>query len=51
MIKDIFSSIFCIVFIISILLVCIFTPEKTKNGEYTNIVKYWFDSEYVDNNF
>lgn len=51
MTKDIFSNLFCIFIIIAIIFVCLFTPEKTKSGEYTNIVKYWFDSEYVDNNF
>lgn len=38
-------------FLIIILGICLFTPEKTKHGTYTNIYKYWTDKVYVCRNF
>lgn len=54
MIKKVFNVALYIVFgiaFILVLAVCYITPEKTKKGEYTNIVKYWTDDEYICNNF
>ena len=40
----IFSSM--IVFIL-----CLLTPEKTNDGKYTNVIKYWTDNTYYNINF
>lgn len=34
-----------------IIMVCLFTPEKTKSGEYTNVYKYWTSDAYICENF
>lgn len=30
---------------------CLFTPHKTKYGEFTDVVKYWTDNTYFCRNF
>lgn len=43
---------FMLCMMITVLLVlCILTPEKTKNGEFTKPLKYWTDNQYVQENF
>lgn len=42
-------SILEVMFILTVLL--IMTPEKTEQGNYTNIVKYWTNNQYVMDNF
>lgn len=37
--------------IMLIMFVCIMTPEKTKDGTYTDIYKYWTDDAYLCRNF
>ena len=34
-----------------ILFICLLTPEKTDDGTYTDVIKYWTDKEYVCSNF
>lgn len=41
----IFGLIFLLVFI------CLITPEKDKNGNFTQPYKYWTDSAYFEANF
>ena len=38
-------------FIMTIMFICIATPEKTKHGTYTDIYKYWTDDIYLCRNF
>ena len=51
--KIIYNSIMFIIlealFILTVLL--IMTPEKTKQGDYTNVIKYWTNNQYVMDNF
>ena len=46
---------FCIVCmlasIIALFVICFFTPDKTKNGQYTNAWQYWTSEEYYNSNF
>lgn len=37
--------------ILVIFMLCLFTPEKTKHGTYTDIYKYWTDDVYLCRNF
>ena len=37
--------------IITIMFVCIMTPEKTDKGDYTDIYKYWTNNAYLCENF
>lgn len=37
--------------IIALFIMCFFTPEKTKSGQYTNAWHYWTSEEYFNNNF
>lgn len=37
--------------IILLFIVCLLTPEKTKDGTYTNVYKYWTDDTYLCRNF
>lgn len=37
--------------IIALFIMCFFTPEKTKSGQYTNAWQYWTSEEYFNNNF
>lgn len=37
--------------IILIVIVCLLTPEKTKDGKYTDVYKYWTDDVYLCRNF
>ena len=47
-----FMCIFTIAMFVScILLVCLFTPEKTKNGSYTDVYNYWTSDAYLCQNF
>lgn len=34
-----------------ILVLLVLTPEKTKYGTYTDIIKYWTSNEYLEANF
>ena len=51
--KIIYNSIMFIIlealFILTVLL--IMTPEKTEQGDYTNVIKYWTNNQYVMDNF
>lgn len=38
-------------FLMFILFVAIFTPEKTNKGEFTDPIKYWFSDKYLCENF
>lgn len=38
-------------FIFFLILVALITPEKDKNGNYTQPYKYWTDSAYYEANF
>ena len=48
---QIVSGILIAAFIMIIMFVCIMTPEKTKDGTYTDIYKYWTDDAYLCRNF
>lgn len=48
---QIVSGILLAAFIMTIMFVCIMTPEKTKDGMYTDIYKYWTDDAYLCRNF
>jgi len=37
--------------VLLICIVCILTPEKTKHGTYTDVVKYWTSDAYLCENF
>lgn len=39
------------ILMVMVFLMCIVTPEKTKEGMYTNPVKYWTSDAYVKENF
>lgn len=34
-----------------LLMICLFTPEKTKYGEYTSPYLYWTSDVYFNKNF
>jgi len=38
-------------FVLLVSIVCILTPEKTKHGTYTDVVKYWMSDAYLCENF
>lgn len=38
-------------FIGTVFMFALFTPEKTKDGDYTNPLLYWTDDTYVAENF
>ena len=38
-------------FVSCVLLICLFTPEKTKDGSYTDVYKYWTSDAYLCQNF
>jgi hypothetical protein len=38
-------------FIVALFLACMMTPDKTKDGQYTNFYQYWTSEEYYQNNF
>ena len=37
--------------IILVVFMCLFTPEKTDSGMFTNPIKYWMSDAYVCENF
>lgn len=37
--------------LVLLLMVCLFTPHKTKDGQFTDPLKYWTSEEYYQNNF
>jgi len=51
--KIIYNSIMFVIlealFVLAVLL--IMTPEKTERGDYTNVIKYWTNNQYVMDNF
>jgi len=51
--KIIYNSIMFVIlealFVLVVLL--IMTPEKTEQGDYTNVIKYWTNNQYVIDNF
>ena len=51
--KIIYNSIMFIILEVLLILavLLIITPEKTKQGDYTNIIKYWTDNTYLKENF
>lgn len=54
MIRKICEGIICGIvgfIIIATMFICIFTPEKTIKGEYTQPFKYWTDDTYFQQNF
>ena len=54
MIRKICEGIVCGIvgfIIIATMFICIFTPEKTIKGEYTQPFKYWTDDIYFNENF
>lgn len=51
--KFILATLFvlCGIFIGMLMMICIFTPEKTKYGEYTSPYLYWTNDAYFQKNF
>lgn len=43
--------IICSVVFMTVMFVCVMTPEKTKDGVYTSPYKYWTDNVYYCENF
>lgn len=39
------------ILVVMLLILCIMTPEKTKDGNYTNPILYWTSDTYMNNNF
>lgn len=37
--------------ILTMIMLCVITPDKTNNGEYTNLWKYWTNNQYFYDNF
>jgi hypothetical protein len=37
--------------LVLLFIVCLFTPHKTKDGQFTDPLKYWTSEEYYQNNF
>lgn len=37
--------------LVLLFMVCLFTPHKTKHGQFTDPWKYWTSEEYFQNNF
>lgn len=37
--------------VLTMITLCVITPEKTNKGEYTNPYKYWTDDTYFNENF
>lgn len=51
---NIFTTIICVaccVFMVLMLFICIFTPHKTKYGNFTDPYKYWTSDTYICQNF
>lgn len=52
--RKILDGIFCVIVgtaIMTMMFICILTPEKTKYGEFTQPFKYWTDNSYFQQNF
>lgn len=48
------DGLFCIIVgtaMMTIVFMCVLTPEKTNKGEYTQPFKYWTDDTYFNENF
>ena len=40
-----------VVLMMLVMLMCFFTPNKDKYGNFTQPIKYWTDNVYFENNF
>ena len=52
--RKILDGILCVIFgtaMMTMLFMCVLTPEKTNEGEYTQPYKYWTDDTYFQQNF
>lgn len=52
--KKILDGMICVIIgtaIMTMMFICILTPEKTNKGEYTQPFKYWTDNTYFNENF
>lgn len=38
-------------FMVMLVILAIMTPDKDKNGYFTDLYKYWTDDAYFNNNF